>query len=67
MNQICQECGADVTMEVSWNHWGVESLYFECSECGRSGRCKLEPDLSQFRDTSEEQSKQVYTGEKGQK
>lgn len=35
---ICQECGGEVHIEVSFEPWGVESVLFECRECGRSGR-----------------------------
>lgn len=40
----CQDCGDTVHLEVSWEHWGVDRLYFECRGCGRSGW--TEPRLS---------------------
>lgn len=72
MEQICQACGADVRMEVSWNHWGVEALYFECTECGRSGQCEPKPaDLARQynrpdgQSTLEEQDTTSNPGENG--
>lgn len=33
----CQECGGDVHLEVEWAHFGIESIYGECQDCGLSG------------------------------
>jgi hypothetical protein len=40
---LCQECGGHVHIEVSWDHWGVDTMHLECADCGHAGTIQPQP------------------------